>query len=426
MIAKSPWAKFKRGGRRQVRRVKIISKNPIYVPIITGFILILATFLLLGIFGRAKAIEVTPNSKIVIISHDGIKQIVPSNDKTVGQLIDRLRIHLNKGDVIQPSLSTEINQDDFRINIYRAIPVEIVRGASVDFTFSAAATPRSIASQAGVKVYPADKVTAQPNENFIKNGSIGQRIVIDPSIPVNLNLYGSQLLIRTRATTVAQLIQEENIHLSKTDQVTPAENTPLSLNGQIFITRQGVKIQTVTKTIPMPVDSTYVSDLAYGTSSIVQQGSAGQETVTYQENTSNGVVTSTNPIQTVITIPPVTEIVDIGDSLSGIQGDMALAGISPGDYSYVNYIVSHESGWCPTKWQGEYGYCPAGFSQVYSNGSLIGYGLCQSTPPNKMASFGSDWQTNPITQLEWCNWYANTKYHGWYNAYIFWSNNGYW
>ena len=214
MIAKSPWAKLKRGGRRQVRRVKIVSKNPIYVPIITGFVLILATFMLLGIFGRTKAIEVTPNSKIVIISHDGIKQIVPSNDKTVGQLIAHLHIHLNKGDVIQPSLATHINQDDFRINIHRAIPVEIVKGTSVDYTFSAAATPRAIADQAGVQVYPENKVTAQPSENFIQDGSIGQRIVIYPATPFILNLYGDQILIRSHAVTVAQLIREENIHLT--------------------------------------------------------------------------------------------------------------------------------------------------------------------------------------------------------------------
>ena len=425
MIAKSPWAKLKRGGRRQVRRVKIVSKNPIYVPIITGFVLILATFMLLGIFGRTKAIEVTPNSKIVIISHDGIKQIVPSNDKTVGQLIAHLHIHLNKGDVIQPSLATHINQDDFRINIHRAIPVEIVKGTSVDYTFSAAATPRAIADQAGVQVYPENKVTAQPSENFIQDGSIGQRIVIYPATPFILNLYGDQILIRSHAVTVAQLIREENIHLTNADQVTPAENTPLKPNEQVSIARQGVKIQSVTKTIPMPVKSIYVSDLAYGTSSIVQEGSAGQETIAYQENATNGVVAHV-PIQTVITVPPVTEIVDIGDSLSGIQGDMALAGIPPSDYSYVNYIVSHESGWCPTKWQGEYGYCPAGFSQVYSNSAFVGYGLCQSTPPDKMSSFGSDWQTDPITQLEWCNWYANSRYGGWYGAYIHWSNYGNW
>ncbi|HEY1645430.1 MAG TPA: ubiquitin-like domain-containing protein, partial [Candidatus Saccharimonadales bacterium] len=117
MISKSPWAKLKRGGRRQVRRAKILGRNPMYVPVITGFSLILATFLLLVIFGNARQIQVTPDSKIVIITHDGVKQIVPSDDKTVGDLLHRLDIQIHTGDVVQPSLITPIDQDDFRINI---------------------------------------------------------------------------------------------------------------------------------------------------------------------------------------------------------------------------------------------------------------------------------------------------------------------
>ncbi len=426
MIPKSAWDKFKRLWRRQKRRVKITIKgNPIYVPVIAGFSLILAAFILLLIFGNAKQIQVTPNSKIVIVTHDGIKQIVPSNDKTVGLLLSHLHIHIASGDVVSPSLATPIYQDDFRVNIYRALPVEIVENGSTSYTFSAATTPRSIANQAGVNVYPADYVSTVPNQNFVQNGAIGQQVVIDPATPINLNLYGSPLSLRTHAKTVADLVKQENIHLDPTDQVMPTLDTPLTPNQQVFVIRQGVKIQTVTQTIPMPVQTNYVSNLAYGTSSVVQQGSPGQETITYQQNTKNGVVVSQTEIQTVITTPAVTEIIDEGNSLSGIRGDMALAGISASDYTYVDYIVSHESGWCPTKWQGQYGSCPA-FTQLYSNSAEIGYGLCQSTPPDKMASFGADWQTDPITQLKWCNSYAVGRYGNWYNAYIHWTNNGSW
>lgn len=426
MLTRTKWDKYKRSYRRQKRRAKILGRHPFAVPVFTGLFLILLTFILLSIFGNAKAIHVTPETKIVIITHDGIRQVVPSDDKTVGDLLARLNIKLHTGDVVQPNLDTPIDQDDFRINIYRALPVEIVENGTVDYTYSAATTPRAIANQAGVTVYPADNVTTEPDQNFVENGAIGEQVVIDPATPVNLNLYGTQLLIRTHAQTVGELIADENIHLAPTDQVVPSESTPLTPNMQVFIIRQGVQIETVTQAIPMPVQTINDSNLAFGTSSIVQQGSPGQEAITYQENTQNGAVVSSTPIQTVVTTPPVTEIVDEGTSLSGVQGDMALAGISPSNYTYVDYIISHESGWCPTKWQGDYGDCPATFVQEYPNDADVGYGLCQSTPPDKMASFGSDWQTDPITQLEWCNWYAETKYGSWYNAYIYWIDNGNW
>jgi len=426
MNSKSTRDKLKRRYRRFLKRAKYLANNPLYVPVITGFFLLLLTSVLLVLFGNSKAIEVTPDSKIVIITHDGIRQVVPSDDKTVGALLNKLDIKLHTGDVVRPGLSTAIEQDDFRINIYRALPVEIVEGSNVDYTFSAAATPRAIAEQAGFTVYPADYVTLVPTTSFIDNIAVGEKVLIDPATPINLNLYGTQLLIRTHATTVSQLIAEENIHLSSSDQVLPTGSTPLSANEQVFIIRNGTSITTTTQTIPTPIQTVDVSNLAYGTSSIVQNGSPGEEVITYQENTENGQVVSSTPIQTIVTTPPVTEIIDEGTSLSGIQGDMALAGIAPSDYTYVDFIVSHESGWCPTKWQGDIGYCPATFTQQYANDDEVGYGLCQSTPPDKMASFGSDWQTDPVTQLEWCNWYAQTRYGSWYAAYIHWIDNGNW
>ncbi len=425
MLARSSWDKYKRGFRRQKRRAKILGRHPFAVPVFTGFILILLTFILFRAFGNAAVIQVTPNSKIAIVSHDGIQQVVPTNDKTVGDLLDKLHIKLHTGDVVQPSLDTPINQDDFRINIIRAVPVEIVQNGTVNYTFSAAATPRAIAEQAGTNVSATDYVTSQPTENFLSSGAIGQQVIVESGIPINLTLYGLNLPVFVHASTVSDLIQSENIHLNPTDKVTPSLNSALYPHEQVTITGNNVVAKEVTQTISMPVQTNYVSDLAYGTSSLVQQGSPGQEEVIYEEVTANGSTTNT-PIETVVTVPAVTQIVDEGDSLTGIQGDMSLAGISPGSFTYADYIISHESGWCPTKWQGDYGYCPAGFSQQYSSDAGVGYGLCQSTPPIKMSSFGSDWSTDPITQLKWCNWYADTKYGGWYNAYIHWTINGNW
>ena len=90
---------------------------------------------------------------------------------------------------------------------------------------------------------------------------------------------------------------------------------------------------------------------------------------------------------------------------------MAAAGISSSDYGYVEFIISHESGWGYTK----YNYSGSG-----------AYGLCQALPGSKMASAGDDWQTNPITQLRWCNGYAVGRYGSWANAYSFWTTNHWW
>ncbi len=409
--------------KRQAKSVKQASRHPYAVPVFVFVgLLILTGAAVLAYSLVNKNRQPPPSPRVVIINHDHVEQIVPSIEPTVGKLLAKLHISLHQGDVVEPGLSTAINQDDFRINIYRAVPVEVIDGSQRTFTYSAATTARAIANQTGNKLYPEDYVTTVPVDNFVTQLAIGEQVVIDRATPVILNLYGTTVQIRTHAKTVADLMKAKNIHLQANDQVVPAPNTPITPNMPIFIVRKGEKLESVTQTIAMPITTVYDNSLAYGTSAIRQQGSAGQEVITYQDQLQNGIVVSRTAIQTVVTVPPVTEIVAEGTNLSGIKGDMALAGIAPSDYFYADYIISHESGWCPTKAQGEH-YCPA----IPDNPMTpYGYGLCQATPGYKMSSAGSDWETNPITQLSWCNGYAVSHYGGWYAAYEHWINYRWW
>ena len=407
---------------RRVRKFKLMSRHPLVVPAVTIIVLVALTAGTYLLARHTNHLPPVQDSKIVIISHDHQQQIVPSKEATVGALLAKLHLTLNRGDVVEPALTTPIDQDEFRINIYRAVPVEIVDGANKTFTFSAATTGRAIAQQAGTGLYPEDIANVVPAQNFLKDGAIGEQVVVNRATPVNVDLYGTQVVLRTHATTVAALIKEKHIKLIKNDQVVPALNTPITPGQQIDFIRTGTKVETDTETIAMPVQTIDDNSLAYGTSAIRQQGSTGQQVVTYQVSLQNNVETSRSVIQKVITKPPVTQIEVVGTSLSGIKGDMALAGIDPSDYQYADYIISHESGWCPTKAQGQYGGCPAYAGYVPSYG---GYGLCQSTPGSKMASAGGDWATNPITQLRWCSGYAS-RYGGWAGAYNHWLNNHSW
>lgn len=398
-------------------------KHPLVFIPLGSFILILSLVLCVYHFAaNTLHLKNNPNTKIVIISHDNTTQVVPTTQKTVGALLKFEKITLNPGDVVEPDQSTVINQDDFRINIYRGKPVKIVDNGTVTYTTSAAATPRAIVIQAGIELYAEDKATSIPSDNILANGAIGSEIQITRATPFTLNLYGNSFGVRTLAKTVGDYLKAQNIKLGPNDKVLPDINTPISEGLVVSLILTGQKTVTIKETIPTPINQIYDNNLAYGTTAIRQAGSPGQRVVTYKQNLQNGQVVSQDVLSSVTITQPVTEIVAVGTSLSGIKGDMALAGIAPGDYSFADYIISHESGWCATKAQGEH-YCPAFPDNQWTSN---GYGLCQATPGYKMESYGSDWATNPITQLEWCNGYAVSRYGGWYNAYIYWINHGNW
>jgi uncharacterized protein YabE (DUF348 family) len=404
----------------RLHRYKLLVQHPFAVPVLTIIFLALITSAAFIVLNHHPS-SINPN--VVVISHDDQQQIVSSKEPTVGTLLEKLNLRLNQGDVVEPALSTLIQQDDFRINIYRAVPVAIIDGGQKQFAFSAATTSRSVARQAGLTVYPEDTIETQPVTDFVADGGIGQELVIDRATPVNVNLYGAPVVMRTHATTVRQLLAEKKINLKPQDIVNPGIDAPITPNAQLAVIRNGVSTVTAQEDIPMPIQVIPDNTLSYGVSAVRQQGAPGKRAVTYEVNTQNGVEVSRKPIQSVIIQQPVVQITVQGANLSGIKGDMALAGIAPGDYTYADYIISHESGWCPTKAQGQYGGCPAYSGSVPSYG---GYGLCQSTPGSKMASAGADWATNPVTQLRWCSGYATGRYGSWGAAYDHWVNYHNW
>ena len=79
---------------------------------------------------------------------------------------------------------------------------------------------------------------------------------------------------------------------------------------------------------------------------------------------------------------------------------MRQAGIPEHEWAAADEIIARESGWDHLIWNRQ------------GSGA---YGLCQSLPASKMASAGSDWRTNPVTQLRWCHQYAQ-GYGGWIKA----------
>lgn len=82
---------------------------------------------------------------------------------------------------------------------------------------------------------------------------------------------------------------------------------------------------------------------------------------------------------------------------------MRQAGIDPSNFGYVDYIVSHESGWDP--------------NAINPNGGACGLG--QQLPCGKWAGAWND----PVSALRAMNSYV-VKFGGWGGAYTYWQAHG--
>ncbi|MEU6806699.1 transglycosylase SLT domain-containing protein [Streptomyces neyagawaensis] len=93
-------------------------------------------------------------------------------------------------------------------------------------------------------------------------------------------------------------------------------------------------------------------------------------------------------------------------SVAEVQA-MAKAVVASDQWTCFSNIVNHESTW--------------NYKAV--NPSSGAYGLFQALPGSKMSSAGSDWQTNPATQIKWGLNYMESRYGSPCEAWSFWQAN---
>ncbi|MER7534686.1 MULTISPECIES: transglycosylase SLT domain-containing protein [unclassified Streptomyces] len=97
-----------------------------------------------------------------------------------------------------------------------------------------------------------------------------------------------------------------------------------------------------------------------------------------------------------------------GSASAASEQEIARQIVPPAQFASFSKIVEHESGW----------------NHTATNSSSGAYGLVQALPASKMASAGSDWKTNPATQIKWGLNYMNERYGSPNAAWAFWQANG--
>lgn len=402
-----PLHPFEKNIEHHKKRLFRLRNHPFVLPVLTLLVLTFVTLVAVVNFGAST---VGPaDTRVVHLFVDGEEQTLPTRAKSVDDLLQRVDIKLSKGDVVEPKGKTQILEDGFTVNVYRARPVTVIDGRKRISKLSAKQSPEAIAKDAGVTLYPEDHVAISVPEDVLKEGVFGEKFVIERSIPMKLVLYGESYEIRTHSKTIAALLEEKNIN---EDDVTvfPDKSSKIKEGSVVFVTYEGRKI--VSREVVIKNNTKTVEDpsLPAGVTKVQEPGRNGKKVVLYD-------VDKTNPkkkrvLKEVIAFAPVDRVIARGTkvTLTGSKADwMRAAGIDPSQYTYADYIIGRESGWNP--------------ASVSANRCI---GLGQRCNPQILISACPNWQNDPVCQLEHFSEYANGRYGSWQGAYSFWQVNHWW
>lgn len=399
-------------GRFKLHQFK---SHPFAVPVATFFVLFLVT--LAGYVNFNAQTIGAADSRLVRLNIDGKEQIIPTRAATVKDLLARLKIEVKEHDSVSPSLETEIFEDNFKVKVRHARPVLIVDGGKKTVAYSTTTRARDVARKAGIKVYPEDRVEARPLDPIkpteaLQHGIAAEQVVIDRATPAHLNLYGTPLEIRTRAKTVGELLDNKKVQLAEGDTLTPARETVLTPDTQIFVVRVGKQVVTEEEVVPAPVQTIDDPSLLNGNTVVREAGAAGKKVMTYELELRNGKEVSRRPIQEIIVSTPIMRVVVRGTKVvySNPSANVALgqdiaAQMGWGhEFSCIYQIFQRESGW----------------NHLARNRSSGAYGIPQALPGSKM---GAGWETDPAVQIRWGIGYMVNRYGSPCRAYNFWQVN---
>lgn len=404
-------------------RVERVRKHPFVLPV--------AIFLCLVVFSAAALVFTggqtvgADDTKVVQITVDGQRQIVPTRAPSVGELLKRLNISVGEYDVLEPAAETLILDDNFRVNIYRAQPVTIIDEATgtKTQTFSAQPTARLIAQKAGYSLFPEDNVEIVQPDEVLEEGVIGVKVEINRAEIARVNLYGRLVELRTHAETVGELLQEKNIVINDGDSVQPGFETPLTAETVVFVLSPGKHIETKEEIIPAPVETILDSNQTVGAQQTRQAGAPGKKLITYEVDTNTG---ERKPLQEIVLLQAQKKVVVKGTrplfadyNADGIPARVFCG--SPKQRNWKNIRVQNAAigrsmaanyGWTGSEFDAllELFACESSWTETAGNPYSGAYGIPQALPASKMGSAGEDWLTNPKTQISWGLGYIKRVY----------------
>lgn len=407
--------KSKRRQRNAVKKFHTMKHHPFVIPVITFMVLFFVS--LIG-YVNLGARTVGASDKLVVnLSIDGEEQVLPTRARTVGELLERLDIKLEEKDIVRPSQEVEIDQDNFKVEIYHARPVLVEAGDKKNVTYTAEPELNDVAKSAGFEVHPEDKLITEPlgtidREDILRQGVVAEKVVIKKAKQVYLSLYGTSIPLKTHSETVAQLLAEKNIVLEDDDVLQPDVNSAIAENSQVFVIRVGTHVATEDIVIPREEEIIDDPNLPKGTTRVEQEGANGRKIVTYEVEVQNGQEVSRRLIQEIIASEPIKRVVVRGTKviISNPSANVELGRKIAADmgwghqFSCIYEIFQRESKW----------------NHLARNRSSGAYGIPQALPGSKM---GPGWESDPAVQIRWGIGYMAKRYGSPCAANNFWQIN---
>lgn len=304
-----------------------------------------------------------------------------------------------------------------------AAVLAVIAGGSV--AFASTTTPDAGASDAVVAAgASAESVSIDRAVAGLAASRFEARTPLE-GVAVELVIDGEAQQLTTQAATVAELLTSAGVLVDHDDVVSAPLTTSVSAGMTVEVTTVDVVDEHVTDTDEHETVEEEDDSLPRGEREVVTEGVDGVTATTYRITMTGGEETGREVVARAVVSERVDEVVKVGTAepepepvAPSSSGSSSSASVPPtavptgGSPKAIAAEMVAARGWgtdqyscLETLWQRE-----SGWNHTAENPSSGAYGIPQSLPGSKMASAGSDWRTNPATQITWGLGYISGRY----------------
>lgn len=219
----------------------------------------------------------------VVIAADGDVQTVKTHTATVGELLDDLGIDLGKHDELSHEEAAQI-KDGMEITLDSANEIDVVVDGEAETYYSTAETVGQFLADEEIEVSKHDEVSYH-DMAVVKDD---MEIVIDKAFKVTLNDAGEEKKVWTTESTVKEFLQDNEVSYKKKDKVKPALDEKLEKGMTVTVTKVKTETEEVTESISYKTVEEKDSDLEKGKTRTISEGEEGEVLKTYKVTLENG------------------------------------------------------------------------------------------------------------------------------------------
>ena len=351
--------------------------------------------------------------KTVTLDVDGTVTTVSAFGRTVEDVLAAQGVEVGDRDLVAPAPG-DLAPDGAEIVVRHARQVQVEVDGEQRVVWTTALTVDDLVAELDVR--------GEVRASASRSAEVGRDVLrLSTAKTVHVHVDGRTVAVDTAAPTVREVLQEMGLVLGEYDRVSVPLDAQAVDGLAVLVSRvEGV---TRTETVPEAFATVRREDpsLTRGREVVETVGRPGAKVVTFLSYESDGVELGRMVIAESVVTQPVNQVVRVGTFTPP-----AVSPVEPGTARAIGLELTLARGWDETEfacldalWTRE-----SNWRVNASNRSSGAYGIPQALPGSKMASAGSDWQTNPATQITWGLGYIANRYDTPCGAWAFFQARG--